>query len=152
VKQRSIAMILAAAALAASAGCATPGPESYSYSETRSAQSVSYGTVESVRAARLDEDHAPVGTIAGAAIGGLLGNTIGHGDGRGIATILGAVGGGFAGNAIEHNATEKNGEEIVVRLDGGQSIAVVQAGSGSFRRGDRVRVLQGSGGSRVELL
>lgn len=150
MKQRSIAMILSAAVLTLSAGCATPGPDNYRYREARSAQSVSYGTVESVRPARLDEDHAPVGTIAGAAIGGLLGNSIGHGDGRGIATILGAVGGGLAGNAIEHNATEKNGEEIVVRLDAGQTIAVVQAGSGSFERGDRVRVLQGSGGSRVE--
>jgi outer membrane lipoprotein SlyB len=83
-------------------------------------------------------------------IGGLLGNSIGHGDGRGIATILGAVGGGVAGNAIEHNATAQSGTEIVVRLDSGASIAVVQGASEQFETGQRVRVLTGRGGSRVE--
>ena len=149
MKQRSIALVLAAAALTAT-GCASNGPADYSYREARVEQSVSYGRVESVRPVRIDEDHAPVGTIAGAAIGGLLGNQIGHGAGRGVATILGAVGGGFAGNAIEHKATEQNGAEIVVRLDSGRTVAVTQGGAEGFQRGDRVRVLSGPAGSRVE--
>jgi len=131
-------------------GCASFAPQDYGYGEARSVQSVAYGTIESVRPVRLNEDHAPVGTIAGAAIGGLVGNSIGHGDGRGIATVLGAVGGGLAGNAIEHNATAQNGEEIIVRLDSGATIAVVQAGSQGFEAGQRVRVLSGPKGSRVE--
>jgi len=131
-------------------GCASFAPQDYGYGEARSVQSVAYGTIESVRPVRLNEDHAPVGTIAGAAIGGLVGNSIGHGDGRGIATVLGAVGGGIAGNAIEHNATAQNGEEIIVRLDSGATIAVVQAGSQGFEAGQRVRVLSGPKGSRVE--
>ena len=148
MKQRLIAAMLAASALAIAGGCASFGPQDYSYGEARTIESVAYGTIESVRPARLNEDHAPVGTVAGAAVGGLL-NSIGHGGGRGVATILGAVGGGFAGNAIEHNATAQNGEEIVVRLDSGATIAVVQ-GSQGFERGQRVRVLSGSRGSRVE--
>lgn len=141
------AALLAAAALA---GCATSGPGDYSYRETRGVESVSYGRVESVRPVRLNEDHAPVGTIAGAAIGGIAGSTLGHGAGGAVATILGAVGGGLAGNAIEHSATAQNGEEIVVRLDNGQTIAVVQGGFQDFAAGQRVRVLSGSQRTRVE--
>jgi outer membrane lipoprotein SlyB len=153
MKQRFIiTTMLAAAALSLTAACATPGPDSYSQREVGATESVSYGTVESVRPVKLTEDHAPVGTIAGAAVGGLLGNSIGHGNGRGIATVLGAVGGGLAGNAIEKNATAQNGEEVVVRLDTGATIAVVQGSPQSFQRGDRVRVLSGAGASRIEHL
>jgi outer membrane lipoprotein SlyB len=151
VKQGLTAAMLAASALAVAGGCASFAPQDYGYSEARSIESVVYGTIESVRPVRLNEDHGGgVGTAAGAVIGGLLGNSIGHGDGRGIATILGAVGGGVAGNAIEHNATAQSGTEIVVRLDSGASIAVVQGASEQFETGQRVRVLTGRGGSRVE--
>ena len=150
MKHRLIAAMLAASALAISAGCASFAPQDYGYGEARAVENVAYGTIQSVRPARLNEEQAPAGTIAGAAIGGLLGNTIGHGNGRGVATILGAVGGGFAGNAIEHNATTQNGEEIVVRLDNGTTIAVVQGGSQDFEAGQRVRVLTGSRGARIE--
>jgi outer membrane lipoprotein SlyB len=150
MKQRLIAAMLAASALAIGGGCASFGPQDYGYGEARTIESVAYGTITSVRPARLDEDHAPVGTIAGAGIGGLLGNSIGHGGGRGVATILGAVGGGLAGNVIEHNATAQNGEEILVRLDNGTTIAVVQGAPQGFEAGQRVRVLTGSRGARVE--
>ena len=142
--------MLAASALAITAGCATYGPEDYSYREARVMESVAYGTIESVRPVKLNEDHAPVGTVAGAAIGGVLGSTLGRGAGGAVATILGAVGGGLAGNAIEHSATEQNGAEIVVRLDNGPTVAVVQSGSQRFEAGQRVRVLTGPRGSRVE--
>jgi len=142
--------MLAASALAITAGCASYSPQDYSYSEARTVESVAYGTIESVRPARLNEDHAPVGTVAGAAVGGLLGSTLGRGAGGAVTTILGAVGGGLAGNAIEHSATAQNGEEIVVRLDNGSMIAVVQGGSQGFEAGQRARVLTGPRGSRVE--
>jgi outer membrane lipoprotein SlyB len=150
---RSVLMtVVAASALAAAAaGCATnDGPRDYSAREERSVQTVEYGTVQSVRSVKVDEGSAPVGTIAGAAVGGLLGSQIGHGDGRAVGAILGAVGGGFAGNAIEHKVTEHDGLEITVRLDNGSSIAVVQGGSGDLRPGDRVQVLNGPGGARIE--
>jgi len=151
MNQRWIAFALAASALAASAGCATnDGPRNYSVGDERVVQTVTYGTVQSVRAVHIDENGAPVGTIAGAAVGGILGSQIGHGAGRGVGAVLGAVGGGLAGNAIEHRVTEQEGEEIVVRLDNGSTIAVVQGGSLNLRPGDRVQVLNGGRGARVE--
>ncbi|OLC65745.1 MAG: hypothetical protein AUH79_07125 [Betaproteobacteria bacterium 13_1_40CM_4_64_4] len=150
MKQGLSAAMLAASALAVAGGCASFAPQEYGYSEARSVQSVAYGTIESVRPVRLNEDHGGVGTAAGAAIGGLAGNELGHGYGRAVTTILGAIGGGLAGNAIERNATAQSGTEIVVRLDSGATIAVVQGASEQFETGQRVRVLTGRGGSRVE--
>ena len=141
---------LLAVLVAIVAGCASVGPQDYSRSEARTVQTVAYGTIESVRPVRLGEDQPIVGTVAGAALGGLLGNSIGHGGGRAAATIIGAVGGGIAGNAIERNVTAQSGEEIVIRLDSGSTIAIVQAGSQGFEAGQRVRVLTGPKGSRVE--
>ena len=46
---------------------------------------------------------------------------------------------------------EQTGEELVVRLDTGRTIAVVQGGSRGFQSGQRVRVLTGPRGARVEL-
>jgi outer membrane lipoprotein SlyB len=148
MKQHLIAAMLTMTALAG--GCATFSPADYGYREARTVQTVVYGTIQSVRPVRLNEDEAPVGTVAGGAIGGLVGNTIGHGGGRAAATILGVVGGGLLGNSVEHSASAQNGEEIVVRLDNGTTIAVVQGGPQGFEAGQRVRVLTGSRGARVE--
>ena len=149
--KRMISLALAASALTLAAGCATnDGPRDYSAREERVVQSVEYGTVVSVRSVKIDENSAPAGTIAGAAVGGILGSQIGHGSGSALGAILGAVGGGLAGNAIEHSATEHNGEEITVRLDNGSTVAVTQGGRADVRPGDRVQVLQGERGARLE--
>ena len=139
----------AACAITVTAGCATLGSDDYTYRDARVEQSVAYGVVESVRPVRLNEEHAPIGTIAGAALGGILGNEIGHGLGRAAATVAGAVAGGIGGNAVEHRLMERNGEEIVVRLDNGRIVEITQGGN-AVGVGERVRVLSGPNGSRVE--
>jgi len=141
--------IFAVSALTVIAGCSTLGPDDYGHSDARVEQRVTYGVVESTHAVRLNEDHAPLGTIAGAALGGILGNEIGRGLGRAAATVAGAVAGGIGGNAIEHRLTEENGQEIVVRLDNGRTVAITQGGQ-TVGVGERVRVLSGPTGSRVE--
>jgi outer membrane lipoprotein SlyB len=132
------------------AGCASEGSHDYAQSEARAVQSVEFGTVQSVSAVKIKGDNAMVGTVTGAALGGLLGNQIGHGGGRAAATVIGAVGGGIAGNAVERKIEEQDGQEIVIRLDNGATVAIVQPGPHAFAAGDRVRVLSGPKGSRVE--
>src|SRR6266571_2916564 len=78
--------LVAAAAIAVTSACSTLGADDYAYSDARVQQRVAYGVVENVRPVRLSEHDAPVGTIAGAALGGILGNDIGHGLGRAAAT------------------------------------------------------------------
>jgi outer membrane lipoprotein SlyB len=124
---------LLAAAMLAVAGCATSG-----------VQSAAHGTVESVRAVRLAQDKPAEGIVAGAVIGSILGEA------GGVAgTLLGAVGGGFAGHEIQRNKKQE-AREIVVRLDDGSTIVVVQPGMEDFQPGQRVRVQSGPTGSRVE--
>jgi outer membrane lipoprotein SlyB len=148
MKRSLIAAVLVPVALLAA--CTSYSPQEYRTGEARSIENVQYGAVVSVRPVRLSENPSGVGTVAGAAVGGLLGNTIGHGGGSIAGAILGAVGGGLAGNALEHGVTAQNGEEVVVRLDNGQTIAVVQGGWQDFAAGQRVQVVTGRGGARVE--
>jgi outer membrane lipoprotein SlyB len=107
-----------------------------------------YGTVESVRAVRLADDRTAEGIFAGAAIGSVLGEVIGSGSVA--ATLLGAVGGGVAGYELERNATRHEGQKIVVLLDIGGTITVVQPSIQDFAPRQRVRVLAGPSGPRVE--
>ncbi|MFC6840852.1 glycine zipper 2TM domain-containing protein [Xanthomonas theicola] len=53
------------------------------------------------------------GTVAGAAIGGLLGNQVGKGDGKKLATIGGAVAGGATGRYIQGQRQQSNGNRVV---------------------------------------
>ncbi|MFQ6334336.1 glycine zipper 2TM domain-containing protein [Methylophilus sp. 3sh_L] len=121
----------------------------YSRDEARRAQTVKTGVVESVRAVKLEGTKSPVGTIAGGAVGGIAGSSIGGGRGSMIGAVLGAVAGGLAGSAAEEAITRKNALEITVKLDGGGLVAIVQEADEQFNAGDRVRIVENGGTSRV---
>ena len=63
--------------------------------------------------------------------------------------MIGAVAGGLAGSAAEEAVTRKDAFEITVKLDGGGLIAVVQEADEKFNAGDRVRIVENGGTSRV---
>jgi outer membrane lipoprotein SlyB len=131
-------------------GCASSmSSGAYTRSQARQVQEVQMGVVDSVRQVQLEGTKTPVGTIAGAAVGGIAGSNIGGGKGSTVGAIVGAVAGGLAGSAIEEGVTKKNGLEITVKLDNGRMIAVTQEADEDIRPGDRVRVLSGSGVTRV---
>lgn len=121
----------------------------YSRDEARKAQTVKTGVVESVRSVKLEGTKSPVGTIAGGAIGGIAGSSVGGGKGSAIAAVIGAVAGGLAGSAAEEAVTRKNAYEITVKLDGGGLVAIVQEADEQFNAGDRVRIVENGGTSRV---
>lgn len=142
-----IAIMILSAMLAA---CASSNSGSvYSREEARKVQTVKMGTVESVRQVKLEGTKSPVGTVGGAAVGGIAGSTIGNGKGSAIAAVLGAVVGGLAGSAAEEGLTRKDGIEITVKLDSGTMVAVVQEADEEFHPGDKVRLLESGGTTRV---
>lgn len=49
-----------------------------------------------------------VGTVAGALVGGVLGNQVGGGSGKKLATVAGAAAGGYAGNKVQQNLQSKD--------------------------------------------
>lgn len=142
-----IAALLAALALG---GCVTSkSGGAYSREQTRQEMQVRLGVVESVREVAMEGTQSGAGTLAGAAIGGIAGSNVGGGKGQIVGAILGAVAGGVGGSVIEQNVTKKNALEITVKLDNGQLVAIVQEGDEAFHPGEKVRILSGSGTSRV---
>lgn len=132
------------------AACASSNSGSvYSRDEARKTQTVRMGVVESVRQVRIEGTKSPVGTVAGGAVGGIAGSSIGHGRGSAVGAVLGAVAGGLAGAAAEEGITRKDGLEITVKLDSGGLIAIVQEADENFNPGDRVRLVESGGTTRV---
>ncbi|HWD22954.1 MAG TPA: glycine zipper 2TM domain-containing protein [Burkholderiales bacterium] len=145
-----ITIVLALAAAATLAGCATSrSGDVYSRDEALREQTVRLGTVESVRPVTIQGTRSGIGAASGAVVGGVAGSGVGHGRGSTIAGVLGAVGGGVAGQAIEEGTTRKSGVEITVRLDNGELRAIVQEETDKFVAGQRVRLLTTGGVTRV---
>lgn len=142
---------LALVALVGLAGCASQGSSGQVYreGETRRAQMIEQGTVESVRTVTIQGDTNNIGTIAGGVLGGMAGSNMGGGSGRAAGAIVGAIAGGVAGQAIERNASTRAGLEITVRMDNGTMRAYVQDADEQFRPGERVRIVSNGGVARV---
>lgn len=124
----------------------------YSRDQARQAQDVRLGSVAGVRPVLIEGTEGVVGSVSGAAIGGIAGSTIGGGTGSDIAAVAGVLIGGLLGAAMEEGVTRREGLEIMVRLDNGQIIAVVQEATENefFPLGARVQVLTDYNGvSRV---
>ena len=121
----------------------------YSRDDARKTQTVRTGIVESVRQVKLEGTKSPIGTVAGAAVGGIAGSSIGQGKGSTIGAVIGAVVGGLGGSAAEEMMTRKDALEITVKLDGGGLTAVVQEADEQFKAGDKVRLIESGGNTRV---
>lgn len=139
----------AMAALALSA-CASPNSGNMvSANQAQMAQSVHMGTITGSRAVTVQGGNKTgevVGTIAGGIVGGLLGNEVGRGTGNVLATGAGATAGAAVGNSVAGSATQQASTEWFVKLDGGQSISVIQA-TPAFATGQRVQVVQSGDGT-----
>ena len=81
------------------------------------------------------------GTAIGAIAGGLLGSTIGKGNGRTAAVVGGAVVGGAVGHQVEKNNRGGNSYwRFHIRLDNGRRVTIDQGDNPGIRNGDEVRV------------
>lgn len=144
-------LIVVLATVAALAGCALPSDSGSSYksSQARGEQTVRMGVVESVRKVSIDKGASGIGTLAGAGLGALGGAALGGGRGSIATGIVGALAGGVVGNRAEAALSTKGGLEITVKLDNGTLTAVTQDDDEVFNVGERVRLLSGSGITRV---
>lgn len=133
------------------AGCAGPSTSGSVYSsyQTMNEQSVRMGTVESVRNVAIANPDSGIGTMSGAALGGLAGSEVGHGKGAAAVGILGAVAGGVLGNRVEDQVNKRPGLEITVKLDNGDYKSITQTADEIFRPGERVRLLSDGYTTRV---
>lgn len=102
------------------------------------------GKVEGVRTVEVEGKPNGVGVVAGAVVGGLLGNQVGGGKGKTLATVAGAVGGGYAGNEIEKRARKDVMYDVDVRMENGQRHSFRYEAAPPWHPGDRVRVVNGT--------
>ncbi len=85
-----------------------------------------------------------VGAVAGAVIGGILGNQVGGGSGQTIATVAGVAGGAYAGHQLEkQHQTAADSYKFSIRMDTGSYQTLTQSSNPDVRVGDRVRIDNG---------
>jgi outer membrane lipoprotein SlyB len=143
-------LVVSAAAAVLFSGCVSQKTgDAYTRDEALREQSVRRATVESVRPVKIEGTRSGVGAVAGGAVGGIAGSTVGTGKTSSVAAVAGALGGGLAGQALEEGVTRKNGVEITVRLDNGEMRAIVQDDTDRFITGQKVRLLTQNGVTRV---
>jgi len=131
------------------AACTSQTGSSYSRNETREPMTVELGVVKQLNDALIEDDPQGLGTLAGGVVGGILGSAFGGGSGRTFAIAGGALAGALAGTGVEKAARTKSAQEIMVELDSGRTIVVVQQLDNDeiLAVGDRVRVLSAYDGS-----
>lgn len=109
-----------------------------------------YGVVQSIELVQQENTGIAgsgigLGTVAGAVIGGVLGNQVGAGRGNTVATVAGVAGGAYVGHELENRQQQRvDAHRITVRMDDGSSQVLMQNSSAGFRVGDRVRLENGS--------
>ena len=134
--------------------CASQTGSSYSRYEAREPMTVELGVIKQLNDALIEDDPDGLGTLTGGIVGGILGSAFGGGSGRIFTVAGGALAGALARTGIEKAVRTKAAQEIMVELDGGRTIVVVQEIDKSeiLAVGDRVRVLSAPDGSaRVRL-
>lgn len=165
------AVVVAVVAAVGLSACATggglQGPVYGSQEQRQLSRSLLYGEVLEVKPVILQGKQANVrgvgtGAVAGGALGvlagGALGSKVGGGTGKKLATAAGAVVGGAVGasvgNQVGERAAQRQGVEVVVRLQSGRIISALQEANPheSFSVGAVVRATEYRGGWHVSPL
>lgn len=120
--------------------------DSYQYStgSVGQASAASACTVLSVRQVQVKSGNE-LGTLIGAAGGGIAGYSIGSGN---TAHLLGGLGGavlgGAAGGMAQDALSKQGGYEYIVKLDNGQTMTITQGTGTLLSPGQRCMLLQGN--------
>ena len=150
VSTLKITLTAAAAALALAACTPQQNANVLPGNQALTASTVSFGTIVSSRAVRLQGSQGAqaAGAVLGGLAGGALGREVGGGTGRVIATGVGATAGAAAGLQAGRAGAGRDSLEWTVQMDNGSTIAVIQ-GEPVFGIGQRVQVITGGGTTRL---
>ena len=125
-------------------------PDVVDRSVAQRAQSVTFATVVDIDRVVIAGDRE-VGAAAGALIGAAAGQSVSDSEiESGIGGVLGGLVGSAVGSAIGDTATRKAAIELLLELDNGKTISIIQEESQyMFAVGQRVKIIKSSGKSRV---
>ena len=153
---RNISVLCLFGAALVLAGCATGSSSGREYSAKQSRQplTVVEAVVQSVSAVVIapEDNETGGGQVAGGLICAIVGSGAGdRGGGRNsqAGAVLGGVLGSLAGTKAQKAFQRKEGLQIIVRLEGGELLAVTQDADVPFAAGELVYVLRGNGETRV---
>lgn len=120
--------ILISSALALSlitiVGCS---PRGYEAATVGQQMTVEPGVVQSVKTVVINSQGVgnTLGGIVGAVAGAAAGNEVGGGTGKAVATVLGSVVGGAVGGTVGDQIDTNYGQEVIVQLNSGRTVATV---------------------------
>ncbi len=141
---KKIALPLMLAALL-SAGCQGTGSDLFGSREQTQQIAANVNGTGSIQSIDLVPRSKGIGlgTLAGAAVGGLLGHQVGSGGGRTVATAAGAAGGAYVGHEMEKRRTSGEIYKVTIKMDDGTTQSFAQENAPQLNPGDRVRITNG---------
>jgi outer membrane lipoprotein SlyB len=130
--------------LAGLSGCGPSySPDTYASNAAQQANKVEQGVVIGVRQVGVSAA-GTVGTVAGAAAGGIAGSQVGIGPVSAITALGGSLVGGFAGSTAEHVSADTAAFEYIVRKPNGDLVSVTQKDKTPLALGQKVLVIAGN--------
>jgi outer membrane lipoprotein SlyB len=140
----SLRYLISALLLAAVPGCAPSySPDTYASNAAQQANKVEQGVVVGVRTVGVSAA-GTVGTVTGAAAGGIAGSQAAVGPLSALTSLGGALVGGVAGSAAEHATADVVASEYIVRKPNGDLVSVTQKDKTPLVLGQKVLVIAGN--------
>jgi outer membrane lipoprotein SlyB len=134
----------AALLLTALSGCGPSySPDTYSANAVQQANKVEQGVVVGVRNVGVSAA-GTVGTITGAAAGGIAGSQVASGPISAFSALGGSLVGGLAGSAVEHTTADTTAFEYIVRKANNDLVSVTQKDKMPLALGQKVLVIAGN--------
>lgn len=118
-------------------------PDTYSANAAQQANKVEQGVVVGVRDVGISAA-GTVGTVTGAAAGGIAGSQAASGPVAAITALGGSLVGGIAGSAVEHTTADTAAFEYIVRKANGDLVSVTQKDKTPLALGQKVLVIAGT--------
>ncbi len=118
-------------------------PDTYASNAVQQANKVEQGVVIGVRDVAVSASDT-VGTVSGAAAGGIAGSQVGVGVTSAFTSLGGALVGGIAGSTVEHATADTKAFEYIVRKGNGDLVSVTQKDRTPLALGQHVLVIAGN--------
>jgi outer membrane lipoprotein SlyB len=118
-------------------------PNTYSVTAVQQANTVAQGVIIGLRSVNVSAA-GTVGTLTGAAAGGIAGSQAVSGPISAFTALGGSVVGGIAGSAVEHSTADTTAFEYIIRKTSGDLVSVTQKDKTPLALGQKVLVIAGN--------
>ena len=118
-------------------------PDTYASNAAQQAAKVDQGVVVGVRTVGVSAA-GTVGTVTGAAAGGIAGSQVAAGPVTALTALGGSLVGGIAGSTVEHVTADTVAFEYIVRKPNGDLVSVTQKDRTPLALGQKVLVIAGT--------